>query len=765
MLNKIIYGKDETHKIVSIDVKQSSTYVFLADGTYKLIPFKKWVLTPVPVLESSVKLEGGLFFQYYTELGNRWAFKELIDQLKLRNIKYYTSYIDEEAVMQLNGMTMYKGLKLEDIGVLSFDIETSGLERDANSTVYLISNTFKKNNNITKKVFRLDHYDNDVAKMLDAWSEWVCQINPDVLTGHNIINYDLPYMQHCRKGLLKIGRLGTYMAIDSYTRKFRKDQSQSYDYRNISIFGRQIIDTWFLSIKYDAVDKKYESYGLKPIIKQEGLEREGRQHYDASKINEGWNIPEEREKIVAYGSDDADDALALFYLMAPSYFYYCQHIPLTFQWINNTATGKQINSFLVRSYIQDHHSIPAPCDAKHYEGATSDGTPGIFYNVQKVDVKSLYPSIMIVYDIFNKDKDPNAHFSKMVKYFTEERLKNKDKAQETKDPFYKALSESQKIFINSAYGMLGASGLNFNSPSDAALVTTKGREILKTGLDWVVQNKYTLVNLDTDSFSYTKGRPVSRDEFETDISDINALFPSGIVWANDGQYDCMIIVATKNYVLYNAKSKTPFKFKGSGIKDQKKEPALREMMETMLRAIANNEQSTLPFIYQNYVNEILNIKDIKRWAQKYTITKTLLNGTDTRALKIKEAVAHMKVSQGDKVFLYAAVDGMEQDVVKGEPVFYKNGKPKLIPRYILREVNQFDGNVDTEHLFCRLYDTVCILQNVINLNLFLNYGLKKNYKLLIEQRLNEQHESKRESENAGATNVQSSPTIPASSLA
>ena len=42
--------------------------------------------------------------------------------------------------------------------------------------------------------------------------------------------------------------------------------------------------------------------------------------------------------------------------------------------------------------------------------------------------------------------------------------------------------QSQKIVINSAYGLLGAQGLNFNSPDNAALVTKGGREILQNGI-------------------------------------------------------------------------------------------------------------------------------------------------------------------------------------------------------------------------------------------------------------------------------------------
>jgi DNA polymerase elongation subunit (family B) len=72
----------------------------------------------------------------------------------------------------------------------------------------------------------------------------------------------------------------------------------------------------------------------------------------------------------------------------------------------------------------------------------------------------------------------------MVDYFTIERLKNKKLAKETGDSYYDDLQNSQKIAINSAYGFLGAPGLNFNSPQHAAFITKTGREILEKSVLW-----------------------------------------------------------------------------------------------------------------------------------------------------------------------------------------------------------------------------------------------------------------------------------------
>src|ERR1017187_7536526 len=151
--------------------------------------------------------------------------------------------------------------------------------------------------------------------MIDAWCEWVRDNDPSILCGHNIFAFDLGYLAFCaaRGGYqLNLGRNGSAVKFNHYESKFRVDQTRDLHYFRSHVYGRQIIDTMFLAIKYDIATKKYESYGLKSIIATEGLEVKNRQHYDASTINKNYNNPVEWEKIKTYALHDADDSLALF---------------------------------------------------------------------------------------------------------------------------------------------------------------------------------------------------------------------------------------------------------------------------------------------------------------------------------------------------------------------------------------------------------------------------------------------------------------------
>jgi DNA polymerase, archaea type len=497
--DSLIFGKDQTENIVSIEVSDEWLEVFtetngIIDNHW--LPNIYWILSNTPHGQGWTKLEGNQHYCWGKKYSNFQSYIKERNWLKKKQADIYYVSNDKEASMILNGMTYFKNMKVQDVSTLAFDIETTGLVHDETSKVLLISNTFGKNGTTTRRLFCFDNYPSQSA-LLDDWCKWVKTIDASVIIGHNIFGYDLPYLQFIadrEQTSLKLGRDDSELKWDGWESKFRIDGSKDLHYKRCHIYGRNIIDTLFLSYKHD-IGRNYDNYKLKYIIEKEGLEVKDRQFYDGSKIRDNYLIPEEWVKIKKYAEHDADDALALYNLMIPPFFYLTPSIPKTFQQMLYTASGSQINAFLVRSYLQEGHSISKTSEPQKFEGALSAGFPGIYSNVFKTDVSSLYPSIMLEYNTHDKFKDPKQNFSKMVKYFTNERLANKKLAKETNDLYYTGLEQAQKIIINSAYGMMGTPGLNYNSPHNAAFVTTKGREILQKAIIWATGEPYTQLQI------------------------------------------------------------------------------------------------------------------------------------------------------------------------------------------------------------------------------------------------------------------------------
>lgn len=486
--NRLVYGKDTTPNVVCIEQHDGYAEVFQeVDGkvTSNFIESKHWLLSAKSHGSGFIRLEGDQNYKFGKQFKSRNEY--FVAKSKLRNEDIYTIYDEKEMCMVNKGITYFKNTKIEDVSVLSFDIETTSLDPEAdNAKLLLISTTYRNKQKIIKRLFAYDEYESE-GQMIEDFCTYIRELDPSVILGHNIFCFDLPYIQSRadQAGVaLLLGRDGSVAIQNKFESKFRKEATQFIHYKKFKVYGRELIDTLFLSIKHDIAARKYDSYGLKNIIKQEGLEKKDRVFYDANLIRVNYKNPVEWDKIKAYCIDDSDDALMLYNLMIPAFFALCTIVPKSFQAIIESASGSQLNSVMVRSYLQDRHSIPKESEVVHFEGAISWGNPGTYRNCVKWDIRSLYPSIMLTYKIECKEKDPKGHFLRILKDLTEERLRNKKLAKDTGLEYYEALQNSQKILINSCFGFMGAPGLNFNYPEGAAQITTHGREILKKATRW-----------------------------------------------------------------------------------------------------------------------------------------------------------------------------------------------------------------------------------------------------------------------------------------
>lgn len=480
--NKLVFGKDLTEEIVNISFKNNKIYKYFKDGREVTEDYFPYFLSSQKG-KVSQELKGSQYYKYINHYPID-KFEEIQEANKWSKELWFPRSI-EEGYMMLHGSTYFKGLKLSDISVLSFDIENLDENRyNHKDLVVIISNTFRDNTGIiTKKLFSVKDYKNSV-EMVNDWCNWVRKMNPDVITGHNIFIHDLRILNLVTP--LKLGRDNSFIEFSKKISKIRKDGQQSYDFHEIKILGREVIDTFFLSIKYDAL-RKFPSYGLKAIEKYLNLVDNNRIEWDFTKNPVFKTLNDETlwKEFIKYSIDDADSPLKIIDKMLPSYFYFTESIPLSLQMVINTNTGGQINSFLVRSYLQENKTIPNSTKiTEHVQGGISFAVPAIYRNLFKIDLKSAYPSQILRFKLYDKKKDPEGNFYKTVKYFTEQRFEFKRIYKETGDKSVMDRDASSKIFINSAYGVTITNYLNFNSPEIGAKITEETRNIIDISLKW-----------------------------------------------------------------------------------------------------------------------------------------------------------------------------------------------------------------------------------------------------------------------------------------
>lgn len=273
-------------------------------------------------------------------------------------------------------------------------------------------------------------------------------------------------------------------------------------------------------------------------------------------------------------------------------------------------------------------------------------------------------------------------------------------------------------------------------------------------------NKNTIINVDTDSILICKEDQSKwgKEEQELFLESLNKQFPEKINFEHDGIFESVLVVSSKNYALL-PEGKDKIKIKGSSLRDQKREPAIKEMIDAIIKAFIYDKKDTINSIYEKYVDEVMNLKDINRWSSKKTVTEAVLKcqgyekytkeqlkskGIRANETSVWDAIkGEALVQSGDKVYVYPAILGESikqhtQAEIDKAQLDGKKLRPrtKPTPDYGLRQPKQWNGeNHDKEHLLKRLYNTMEIFESVLpNMEEeFKNYALVKNYKLLLDR--------------------------------
>jgi len=491
--DKLLFGKSDLRRVVGLECNNDQSEIFIQDenGVVSSIikPHQYWVLSSEQVHKDCKRLDGNLHYKWAKRFDNRKQFEVNRSAFKNAGYDIFSIWNPEEACMVKDGITYYRDMQPKDLSLLSFDIETTGLKGNASDAkLLLISTTYRNHLGECRNVlFSFDQCESE-GSMITAFCKYVRDLNPSLIIGHNIIPFDFAYLADRAKAnnvKLLLGRDGSEVHFNTYKSNFRLDGTRTLEYYNLKIYGREIVDTHFLARSFD-VSKSIESYALKPMIKQLGFEKEGRQYYDAGLIRDNYQDPVELEEIKRYAMDDAEDPVKLWDYMGPLYFRLCPFIPKPMSEILLSASGSKINSMMIRAYLQDAHSLPNADIIKKgdFDGALSFAVPGIYKNAFKIDLEALYPNIILQDDVCDVDKDPKKYLLALCKIFLELRLEYKRLAAETGDDIWTQMDTTAKSILNSFYGFLGASGLLFNSLQCAAYITARGREILEYAILW-----------------------------------------------------------------------------------------------------------------------------------------------------------------------------------------------------------------------------------------------------------------------------------------
>ena len=472
----------------------------------------------------------------------------------------------------------------------------------------------------------------DEAEMLRQFVDEIRLRDPDVIEGHNLLRFDLEYLEaraRRHKVALNLGRDGSRLSGHA-SRMQLADRTIAY--RKYSVFGRHLIDTWILAQHYDIATRELASLDLEELALYFGIAGEPT-WVPPDRIS--WCFDHDADALHRCAVNHVRATRAISETLSPSHFVQAQIFPYSYQEIPLRGNATKIDTLFVREYLHQHHSIPYADEGHEVLGGfTEMQFQGTAHRVLHCDVTSLYPSIMLVYHYLPK-KDDLGVFPGLLWDLLSFRVKAKELARAASDDetrvYFNALQSTFKILINSFYGYLGFQMGHFNDFAAANNVTAKGRELIQAAIAWLIQNNAKVIEVDTEGIYFVPPESIrSEADEERLIAALAATLPTGIDLELDGRYSAMFSYKMKNYALLDEQGR--LRIKGSGLRSRGLELFQREWLEQMLLLLLQDEREKIRALYGRFSEDIERHRRNIFWLAK---TETLQDSLETYQIKIK----------------------------------------------------------------------------------------------------------------------------------
>ena len=735
--HELLFGKDPEKNIVGayqLNDSQIRLFIRSSDGVTRrdepFFPF--FFLSDNELLDSFtpfdkekfwlIPLEGANYYSYLAIFRSWKNYRAALDFINSSAsdsgsdsqsgsvFNSHLTYSKGDAITQYlmqTGKTLFKGMLFDDIYRLQLDIETyfrperndgnrKGICEDPVIIVSLSDN---------RSWEHVIHSKGRSEKaLLEELVSIIRQKDPDVIEGHNIFGFDLPYLQRrCELNGVRfaIGRDGQMPR--SYPSSIRFAE-RSADFQFFDIPGRHVIDTYFLVQNYDTSKRTLPSYGLKAVAKFFGFASPNRTYISYKDIASTWdNNP---EALLAYALDDVRETREIAALLSGSNFSMTSMVPYSYANTSRLGPAAKIEAIMIREYLRRKVSIPRPSiGQQHTGGFTEVFIKGILGPIVYADIESLYPSIMLSFGVCPKTDTLKA-FPTILKDLRDLRFAVKKRALEESAAGnrslaynFDAMQSSFKIIINAMYGYLGFSSGIFNDFEEADRVTTKGQEIARSMIREFESRGAQVIEVDTDGiFLVPPSHVVSEDEERRLVEEVSSTMPSGIRIAFDGRFRKMISYMKKNYVLLDYHDK--LKLKGSSFVSRSGEKFGRDFIREGFILLLRDDIQGLHDLYVRYREKIINHHlDITEFSRTESL-KTSLDQyiADARSGKRSKSITYeialrqgMEISKGDRMTYYIAGSGNPATFVdKGRLAEeWKKEQPDENSSFYLKRLDEF----------------------------------------------------------------------------
>lgn len=356
---------------------------------------------------------------------------------------------------------------------------------------------------------------NDKATIL-AFVKDLVEFDPDVVVGYNSNRFDWPYLlERCRlHGIgLDVSRGGG-------------EPSPSV-YGHYSIVGRANVDL------YDFAEEVYEVKvkTLDNIADYLGVKKKSeRVLIEGHKVHEYWDDPGKRPLLIRYAIDDVESTYGLAERFIPFAVQLSNIVGLPLDQVGAASVGNRVDWYLMRAAFEFNELIPNRVERPYepYRGAiVLKPLPGVHKNVAVLDFSSMYPNLMIKYNISpdtyvppgeaaNEEvnvapevghafrKEPPGFYKEVLERLLEARkiVRERMKGLDASSPEYRVLDERQralKVVANATYGYCGWVGARWYKREVAEATTAWGRKTITETIALARKLGLRVIYSDTDS--------------------------------------------------------------------------------------------------------------------------------------------------------------------------------------------------------------------------------------------------------------------------
>ncbi len=696
----LLYGASTRARIVAVEASGDGTLeVYQREGTSVHCTVERWRpwlaaadfdsgLLPdgaVTVLKGA----GARNLLEFNSLGEWTTAKSL---LRKENTPFVAVSSPARMALMRTGDTLFKDMLFSDLVRMQFDLETTGLDSslpDARILIVAVADT----------TGFVEIVEGAEEQVISRFVELVRERNPDVLEGHNLFGFDLPYL---------IGRarqLGIPLALGRNSAEPRVERERNYaiggfsrPFTPITIHGRHVLDTYLIVQRFDWARGALSRYGLKECARVFGFAEEDRVELPREHMQELFVT--QHDTVIKYATQDVIETQKLASLVTPVEFYQTQMTPDNYQAVAASGAGDKINALLMRAYLHAGTALPVgETQEANLGGYTELLETGVIDHVVKADVESLYPSLMLAEKIAPTSDTENV-FLPCLAELTRRRIDAKQRAAQVKAEggsdydYWDGLQSSFKVLINSFYGYLGGP-FPFNDPAAAGRITELGRSLVQSIARKLTERGCQVIEIDTDGVYFVPPAEILTEEAERAfVAAIDNEMPQGIRLAFDGRYRKMISLKTKNYVLqtYDAKQI----LKGAALRSRSDEPFGRQFMESAITLLLNDEASVIPQLYQEWINRLITHQvGVELLARRERVT----DKTFKSAQRKRSAAAMTGIGVGEFVDVYERGTGdlgRIEDYNGDENIAYYVGK---LHKFAMRLAPAFGGEAECRKLF------------------------------------------------------------------